>query len=610
MHLGVISMSAKKEITLEKLAAIPTVKIVETTKSKIKAGFYFDGTGRNEFYIIDLATKKYQKITDGQLPRAIRAGFIWMKDEESIIFTKDKDGNEKHDLYWMNIETKEVEQLTDSPAAQEMPYDISPDGKYLVFGSTRNGQMNLFKMNLETKEVEQLTDHRAPTWGGAVWSSNGWIYYPTNETTNLRNRDIWAVKEDGSEKQLVLQVSNDSEDTVADVTKDGKLLAIGSDAKGVSQAGIFNIETQEIKWFGNADYDEHVVEFSKDEKKLLVLRNREAEIVPVIYDLETGEGKELPFKGLTFNIHFCLDDKYLIYTRSDAKTPQVFAMYNLDTNQEEIIIPPQTDLTAEDFYDEEYIKYPSFDGLEIPAIIYKPKLEPGKKYPALVLVHGGPTGQYFRSFNMFGQVFAHNGFVLLLPNVRGSTGYGKKFKDLNYLDWGGGDAQDVIYGKKYLESLDYVDAERIGVFGGSYGGFMTFLQMTKYADASWKAGSAWIGISHLKQFYDRSQPHFKYFINQHLGKYEENKELWEDRSALNHIENIKAPILIIHGVNDPRCPIEESRNFRDKLLELGKKEGVDFEYIEFSDEGHGAFSDIKMRIRTFKLFLDFFKRRL
>ncbi|MCK4878159.1 MAG: S9 family peptidase, partial [Candidatus Heimdallarchaeota archaeon] len=268
----------------------------------------------------------------------------------------------------------------------------------------------------------------------------------------------------------------------------------------------------------------------------------------------------------------------------------------------------------EDFYDVEYIKYPTFDGLEIAATLGKPKLEPGKKYPALVDVHGGPTHQYYRNFSIFAQVFAHHGFVILQPNFRGSTGYGKEFMELNLMDWGGGDAKDMIWGKKYLESLDYVDPDRIGVFGGSYGGFSTFLQLTKYADAGWKAGSAWIGISHLKTMFDKSQPHFKYFLTQHMGTYEENKELWDDRSAMTHIEKIKVPIQIIHGVQDPRCPIEESRQFRDKLLEMDWKEGEEgdnsYEYVEFEDEGHGAFSDIAMRIRTTKLFIDFFERRL
>jgi len=258
----------------------------------------------------------------------------------------------------------------------------------------------------------------------------------------------------------------------------------------------------------------------------------------------------------------------------------------------------------------EYIKYKSSDGLEIPAILYKPKNIPkGKILPTLIMPHGGPTAQYFFDFDMIGQILANEDYVLLLPNVRGSTGYGRKFQDMNLMDWGGKDLEDVAAGANYLKSLPYVDKKRMGVFGGSYGGFMTFIAVTKKPEL-WAAACAWVGISRLKTFYERSQPHFKYFIRMHMGDPEKNSKLWEDRSALNFAHNIRCPILMIHGVHDPRCPVEESRQFRDKLVELGKKEGEDFEYVEFGEEGHGAYTDMSMRTRTFKILLDFFNRRL
>jgi len=603
-----------KEITVEKLASIPSMMMLKTNKEKNLLGFYWNKTKRNEFYILDLESLDYKQVTEGELPRAIRAGYVWLQDSKHITYTRDKDGNEMHDIFLFNIETKESIQLTKTPEAQEYPHEISPDGKSLLFASTRNGQLNLFIMDIESKEIKQLTAHDKPTWGKASCSKNGWIYYNFNDTYNIKNSDVWAIKQDGSETDLVFRVSDTSNDQFSDISEDGRYLAVTSDNSGVSQAGVFDTETKEVKWLSDGKYEEFAVEFSKDGKKLVVLQNKEAEMRPIIYNIETGEKKELNFEGIAYYTQFALDDKYLIYLRSAPKMPTSLAIYNLETDEEKLIIPPQTDLTEEDFYDMKYIKYPSFDGIEIAATLTTPKLEQGKKYPALVHVHGGPTGQYYRMFDIMSQVFAHEGFVILCPNIRGSTGYGKKFQEMNLMDWGGGDAQDVVYAKKYLEKLEYVDPEKIGVFGGSYGGYMTFLQMTKYADAGWKAGSAWIGISHLKTMYDKSQPHFKFFLNQHMGTYEENKELWEDRSALTHIEKIKAPIQMIHGVNDPRCPVEESRQFRDKLIELRWKEGKEgektFEYVEFKEEGHGAYSDINMRIRTLKLFLDFFKRRL
>lgn len=603
-----------KEITLEKLASIPSFSFITPNHKKDKIGFYWNKTKRQEFYILDIETMEYKQITDGELPKAIRAGFIWLKDDIHITYPRDVDGDEQHNIYLYNTETKESTQLTDTPKAQEYPLDVSPDGKKLLFSSNRHDQLNLFIMDLETKEVQQLTAHDKPVWSYAEWSDNGWIYYNFNDTYNIKNTDVWAIKEDGSEIKKLVSISENSNDFFRVVSSDGKYLTISSDEIGVNQSGIYNLETDEITWFGEGKYDETPSRFTEDSKKLVVLQNHEAEIKPLIYDIETGDAKKLPFKGLTYYTSFCMDDRYLVYMRMDPKTPGVLSRYDLEKDLEEIIIPPQTDLTEEDFYDQQYIKYPTFDDFEIAATLYTPKLKPGKKYPALVNVHGGPTGQYFQMFDMFSQVFAHEGFVILNPNIRGSTGYGKEFMELNLKDWGGGDGQDVVWAKKYLEKLDYVDSDRIGVFGGSYGGYMTFIQLTKYAEEGWKTGSAWIGISDLKTMYDKSKPHFQFFLVQHLGTYEENKEVWKNGSAMSFIDNIKKPIQMIHGVNDPRCPVEESRQFRDKLIEMGWKEGTEgdktYEYIEFADEGHGAFSDISMRIRTFKLFVDYFKRRL
>ncbi|MCE7741106.1 MAG: S9 family peptidase [Candidatus Heimdallarchaeota archaeon] len=603
-----------KEITLEKLASIPSYSFITPNHNKDKVGFYWNKTKSQEFYIIDPKTMEYEQITDGELPKAIRAGFIWLKDDIHITYTRDVDGNEQHNIFLYNTETKESVQLTDTPKAQEYPVDISPDGKKLLFASNRHDQMNLFIMDLETKEVTQLTAFDKPVWGLAEWAENGWIYFSYNDTYNIKNNDVWVIKQDGSEIKKLFSVSEDSNDSFGSISSDGKLMSIETDHSGLTRAGVYNLETDEISWLGDGKYEEAPAKFSSDNKKLIVVRVNEAELYPIIYDIKTGEAKVLSFKGLTYYTRFVLDDNYLIYMRMDSKTPVFLARYDMANDKEEIMIPPQTDLTAEDFYEQQYIKYPTFDGREIAATVYTPKLEPGKKYPALVNVHGGPTGQYFQMFDMFSQVFAHEGFVILNPNIRGSTGYGKEFMELNLKDWGGGDGKDVVYAKKYLETLDYVDTNKIGVFGGSYGGYMTFIQLTKYADAGWNAGSAWIGISDLKTMYDKSKPHFQYFLIQHLGSYEENEEVWKKGSAMTFVDSIYAPIQMIHGVNDPRCPVEESRQFRDKLLEMGWKEGTEgektYEYVEFTDEGHGAFSDIGMRIRTFKLFIDFFKRRL
>jgi dipeptidyl aminopeptidase/acylaminoacyl peptidase len=602
----------EKKHTIDILSKIPQIYLPIVSHLKDKVAFYWDKTGKLELYIADLKTNEIRQVSHGECPRAIRAGFVWTRDDENLVFAKDKDGDENHNLIKINVKSGKTEPLTDTAGCQNYAADTSPDGKHLAMISTRKGQLNLFRLNIKSKEVNQLTNHVNPTWGGCSWNPKyDWIAYNVNETKDLRNLDIWLVKPDGSEKKRIVCVKEGSEDVVTEWSKDGKLVAFTTDANKVKQPGVYNLETEEIKLLGG-ECEETAAGFSEDGKKLVCLRNYEATVFPVVYDIETGKCEETRFpKGVAGGVQYALNDQLLIAPLNTPTVPSALVAYDLKNRTIKYLVEPQYgNADPEFFVTPEYIKYKSPDGLEIPAILYRPKNIPkGKILPTLIMPHGGPTGQYFFDFDMIGQILANEDYVLLLPNVRGSTGYGRKFQDMNLMDWGGKDLEDVAAGANYLKSLPYADKTRIGVFGGSYGGFMTFLAVTKKPEL-WAAACAWIGISHLKKFYERSQPHFKYFIRMHMGDPEKNSKLWEDRSALNFVHNIRCPILIVHGVHDPRCPVEESRQFRDKLVELGKKEGENFEYVEFGEEGHGAYTDMSMRTRTLKILLDFFNRRL
>jgi dipeptidyl aminopeptidase/acylaminoacyl peptidase len=169
---------------------------------------------------------------------------------------------------------------------------------------------------------------------------------------------------------------------------------------------------------------------------------------------------------------------------------------------------------------------------------------------------------------------------------------------------------DVAAGGRWLADREFVDADRLAVVGGSFGGFSTYTQLVRYPDL-WAAGVAWVGITDLPALYEESMPRYRANLERQLGDPEENGALWRDRSPITHVGNLSAPLCIVHGVNDPRCPVSQARRFRDALLDRGLEAGEDgdFEYEKLGAEGHGS-TDRKQKRRRFELLGAFLDRRL
>jgi dipeptidyl aminopeptidase/acylaminoacyl peptidase len=602
----------RTSIPLEELASLPNFYFVTASWDKKHIAFYWDKTGQMELYLLELPDGAPYQLSQGEVPRSLRAGFIWSRDGKKIVFAKDQDGNEQHDLYSFSLNSRAVTQLTNTPKAQEIPSEFSPNDEWLTMFSNRGGQMNLYKMRPDGTEVTQLTTFDNPVTSGGIWSPDGqWLAFSVNETSELKNQDIYIVRADGSDVRHLLQVKIGSIDRPVKWFPDGYHMAIASDASGVERPGILSVDTGKVRWLGKESIEEDTSGISEDGSWLVALRNQDAIVQPVLYDVKTGNETTLDLRaGYAVGSEFVLGDTSLLVSHMSATKRNELVLYNIKTKQETTLIPAEYgSIDPNLFVDPSYVTYPSCDGLTIAGILYTPMdIGDEERLPAVVSVHGGPTAQFFRAFDPYAQFLANQGFVVLEPNIRGSTGYGVQFRDMNRYDWGGKDLEDVAAAAEYLKGLSFVDPDRIAVYGGSYGGYMTLMQVVK-KPALWKAAVSWVGISDLHKLYEHSMEHFKYFLRWHMGDPKENEDLWRQRSAITHVKNTKAKLLLIHGVNDPRCPIEQSRLFRDSLIDLGYVEGEDFEYVELTEEGHGS-SDIKHKIRTYSLMLDFLKRRL
>ncbi len=607
-------------IPLEELCRLPSFFLPVVSWKGDRVAFYWDKTGRMELFVMDLATRAVRQVSHGETPRALRTGFTWTRDDREIAFGKDTGGNEQHDVYAIDVETGAVRQLTSDPASEDHAVEFSPDDAWLLVNTNkrlpeapdRPGQLNLWKVKREGSQYVPLTRGVFPAFA-VGWSKDGTkIAYVTNEDmTDLKNLDGYVVDPEGKTPRKVWSVRKGSKETFGGWHPDSRRIAVTSDSSGQNRAGILDIDSGQVRWLSPSGVEEQALRFSKDGTLLACIRNHESSVTPVIYEVATGKARTLRLpEGFAVGAQFFQDDRKLLVTYSTDVTRSSLVAYDLASDTYQTLLEPQYgSIDRSVFVQAKHVYYPTFDGKQIPALLYTPNgIAAGEKLPAIVHVHGGPTGQWFRGFDPFAQFLADRGFVVIEPNIRGSTGYGVEFRDAAIKDWGGADLEDVAAAAAYLKTLPYVDGAKLVVFGGSYGGFMTFVAATKKPDI-WRAAIAWVGISDLHKMWDESKEHFRYFLREQMGEPEKDRALWRDRSAIEFADRLKAKLLMVHGVNDPRCPVSQSRMFRDKLLQLGRKEGVDFEYIELGEEGHGS-ADIQQKIRTFTILADYLDRVL
>jgi dipeptidyl aminopeptidase/acylaminoacyl peptidase len=229
------------------------------------------------------------------------------------------------------------------------------------------------------------------------------------------------------------------------------------------------------------------------------------------------------------------------------------------------------------------VHYKSFDGKIISAFLWMPhNLKRDGSNPGIVLPHGGPTGQTTDFFNRTAAALASRGYVCIAPNVRGSTGYGIEFQKANIKDLGGGDLQDEVYAAKLLVATGYVDEKKVGITGGSYGGFMTLMAIGKTQDI-WAAAVEQFGIINWFTMLEHEDPFLQQYEKSLLGDPEKDREIYESASPIKYIRNAKAPLLVLQGENDIRVPKEEADQIVSILKDAGKT--VDAHY--YVQEGHG-----------------------
>ena len=610
---------------LEQLASLPTLAHPTVSPDGEEIALYYDITGRNELHVLDTETGELDQWSDGEVPRNARWFVKWGADGDRVYFHLDEGGNEQNDIHALTRDG-EVESVVEMDG-QVTLQDVGEDGETLLVGSNRDGQMNVYRYR--DGETTKLTEYDRAVWGSHLSPDCERFAYSTNETDDYDNKDVYVADIDGSNARNLDIGEVGAESIPVDWGPDGERLLVSDNTEDLGRIGVYDLGTDEIEWLGDGEYEEGAEAFLPDGERVIGIRSREAESIPIVYDLETGESEEfdLPDGVAGFGMagNPVIDEHRVALTQTTPTTRPALLAYDVESHETETLVEPEYGpFEPTDFADAEYftvesdgvpetrqaaVAHEPYDELEIEALFYDSGVRPS---PLIVNPHGGPRARDTKSFGLYTQVLVSLGFSVLQVNYRGSTGRGREFVEELIDDWGGAEQGDVVVAAEHvMAEYDWLDEDRVVVFGGSYGGYSAYWQMVQYPDL-YAAGIAWIGLTDLEDMFENTMPHFRTeLMEKYLGTPDENPELYEQRSPVTHIENLGAPLFVVHGVNDRRVPVSQARIVREALDEAGYEEGDagDFEYRELGEEGHAS-SDQDQKLRMFESLADFLDRRV
>jgi dipeptidyl aminopeptidase/acylaminoacyl peptidase len=502
--------------------------------------------------------------------------------------------------------------------AEESPA-WSPDGRYLAY-IVKPKTSSVFGIDVYDtvlRDVKHLTTGTAPDRMNfePIWSADGKFIVYTQAQSKGTDSNIFLA--DVASAQSTLLTPHDGEHTYSadDVAPNGKNILITSNAgDGYDNVGLLDIASKKIRWLTQDKWEISGRSFSADGKSLTYTANVDGNTDIYLYDVAPAKAHALALpKGVNFTAGnpspFAADGTRLLYYHTGPTTPGDLSVYTFSDNPSHPNISRQLTnslvggVRSEDMVEPCLVHYPSKDGKwTISAFVYVPYNLPHQaEHPAIVYVHGGPTSQTVNSFNRFAQYMANQGYLVIAPNYRGSTGYGKEFQQANLFDMGGGDLQDVLAAADWIKQTGYVDPKKLILMGGSYGGYLTMMGVTK-APELWAAGVPIVPFVNWFTEIQNEDPVLQQSDLATMGDPVKNKARYEDRSPINFVDQIKAPLYLLAGGNDPRCPKTEAQQVVDAI----KKRGGVVEYKVYENEGHG-FAKVENQIDAYRRVADFLK---
>ncbi|OYY91491.1 MAG: S9 family peptidase [Sphingomonas sp. 28-66-16] len=587
---------ALSSVASEAAASVP-VEDIGTTRSLASAAWSADGkaifvatnlTGRTNIWRTDTKGSWPIQLTQSE---DAQSGLVTSRDGKWVYFEQDKGGNEYTDIYRVPATGGAVVNLTNTPDRQEGNMLVAPQGGMiaLVTKLKSEGQANLAVMDTDGA-LRALTAEKDPqfSWTPVAWTDGGRALIANHDRVDGVVSEVWRIDvADG--KAVRLLGKPDTVFFATDVTADGKTIAATTnDSTGQNHAGLYDVAAKSWRWLKPTPWEQTSGMFTRDGRAMIVRTAADTRSALSRVDLatmaETPLGLPPGVNGFIGAEPLSPDGQLMMVSHSGADSPSDLYLYDMTRGQTR----PATQLAMASLSPASLprsteVVYKSFDGTLISAVVTMPyNLKRDGANPAIVLPHGGPTGQAVDGFNRYAAALASRGYITIQPNFRGSTGYGKAFQAANFKDLGGGDLKDVIAAKQFLVASGYVDPKRVGIFGGSYGGFMTLMAIGRAPD-EFAAAVQWFGIINWRTMYRDQDEVLRAYQRTLIGTPDADPKVYDAASPLTYIRAAKAPLLTIQGENDIRVPRGQAQEVNDIL----KAKGNVVETIFYPEEGHG-----------------------
>jgi len=601
----------EKNLSIEKLYMTRAIGGTAWSPDGKTIAFISNISGRNNLWLVPAEGGWPAQLAISDQRQATPA---WSPDGKWIAYQSDYDGDEQWDIFLVSPKTGQVVNLTNTREIAEENPAWSPDGRYLAY-MVKPKTSSVFEIDvydMVMRQVKHLTTGtpKDKLNFNPLWSRDGkWIAY-TQRQAKGTDSNIF-IAEVASGKSSLLTPHNGEQLYAANaISPDAKKLLLTSNAgNGFDNVGLLDVASKKIDWLTQDKWEVSGGEFSPDGRYVTWTANVDGNTDIYLHDLAGGKNTVLPLpKGVNSpggsESAFTRDGSRLLYYHNGPNAPNDVWVYDLASSKSrQVTRSLVAGVRSEDMVEPYLVHYPSRDGKwTISAFVYAPyNLPRNAQHPAIVYVHGGPAAQTVNSFNRFVQYVANQGYIVIAPNYRGSTGYGKEFQQANLFDMGGGDLQDVLAAADWIKQTGYIDPKKLILMGGSYGGYMTMMGVTK-APELWAAGVPIVPFVNWFTEIQNEDPVLQQWDLATMGDLEKDKARYQDRSPINFVDQIKAPLLLLAGGHDPRCPKTESQQVVDAI----KKRGGVVDYKVYENEGHG-FARVENQIDAYRRVADFLK---